>query len=99
MENDWVKHITIEMIPEQYRELAKAIGVHSLIKLSQMMGGYNTYIPKEEYLTRTLRDILIKKEFNGYNYKVLATKYHLSEAENKNHTFRKGKYGRTNKYL
>lgn len=77
---DWVKDITIEMIPDQYRDLATEIGIENLLKLSRIMGGYNTYIPKEEYFTRMLRDTLIRKEYNKYNCKQLATKYDLSES-------------------
>lgn len=79
VKDDWVKDITIEMIPEQYQDVANRIGVGNLIKLSEVMGGHNVYIPKKDFFTRTLRDTLIKKEFNGYNYKHLATKYNLSE--------------------
>lgn len=78
--DSWVKDITIEMIPIQYRDLAKEIGIENLLKLSRIMGGYNTYIPKEEYFTRKLRDTLIRKEYNKYNCKQLATKYNLSES-------------------
>ena len=84
VKDDWVKDITIEMIPEQYRDLARVIGIDNLLKLSRIMGGYNTYIPKEDYFTRTLRDTLIRKEYNGYNCKYLATRYDLSEARIRN---------------
>lgn len=77
-QDDWIKDITIEMIPEQYQDIASDIGILNLIKLSQITGGRNVYIPKQEFFTRMLRDQLIRKEFNGYNYHHLERKFKLS---------------------
>ena len=42
-------------------------------------GGTFIYIPKIESLGRTVRDKMIKEEFDGSNYKELALKYGLTE--------------------
>lgn len=42
-------------------------------------GGSYMYIPKMEVVSRTVRDSMIRQEFNGYNYKQLAQRYGLSE--------------------
>lgn len=72
-------YITIDDIPDDYKELAKEIGIENTIKVSILLGGYNTYIPKEEYFIRKTRDKMIIREFDGYNRKALAAKYSLSE--------------------
>ena len=72
-------YICIEDIPEDYRALAKDIGIDNLLKVACSLGGCTLYIPKEEYFTKNIRDNIIKREFDGYNYKALATKYGLSE--------------------
>ena len=41
--------------------------------------GTSIYIPKIESLEKTVRDELIKEEFDGSNYKELALKYGLTE--------------------
>lgn len=76
---EWLKEVTVDMIPENYRELAETIGVQSLIQLSQYCGGSMMYIPKSDTLTKSIRDKKIKQEFDGGNYKLLARKYNLSE--------------------
>ena len=78
--DSWKTEITVEMLPEQYRELADEIGVENLLKLSHLIGGCNTYIPKEERLTRMVRDEMIKEDRNKYSCKQLAIKYKLSES-------------------
>lgn len=77
-QEEWVNSITIDMIPEQYQDIACEIGILNLIKLAQITGGRNVYIPKQEFFTRMLRDRLIRQEFNGYNYHQLEKKFDLS---------------------
>ena len=75
----WMHDLTLDMIPEPYRELAETIGIKNLIKLAHILGGQTVYIPKADSFLRPARDINIKKEFNGYNHAELAKKYNLSE--------------------
>ena len=76
--SSWTDSLTIDMIPEQYRELAEAIGVQQLLALSDMCGGATLYVPKRDALVRAARDERIKEEFNGANADALARKYGLT---------------------
>lgn len=73
----WIDELKPEMVGE-YEGIAKAIGVHNLIKLAEYAGGASIYIPKADTLIRPIRDKKIKEEFNGYNHLQLAKKYNLS---------------------
>lgn len=76
----FINELTTDMIPEGiYREIAEEIGVINFIKLAELVGGATIYIPKSESFLRPVRDLRIKKEFNGYNHAELAKKYNLSE--------------------
>lgn len=75
----WANDLTLDMIPEQYRDLAEIIGIVNFINLAKILGGKTVYIPKADSFLRPARDINIKKEFNGYNQAALARKYNLSE--------------------
>ena len=63
----WTDRLTIDMIPEQYRQLAEITGIQPLLTLAAQYGGSNLYIPKVDALTRTARDRLIREKFTGYN--------------------------------
>lgn len=76
---DWIKDLTMDMIPEAYRDLAELVGIEGLVKLAQAFGGATIYIPKADTLLRPARDINIKKDFNGYNHLELAKKYDITE--------------------
>ena len=76
---DMVKDLTIEMIPDDYRPIAEAIGIENLAKLAKIVGGTTFYMPKLESFTRPVRDERIKSEFNGYNHAELARKYDVTE--------------------
>ena len=73
-------NLTIDKIPEQYRELADELGMENLIKLSRLIGGCNVYIPREDRLARLERDSMIKRDSKQYTCKQLAVKYSLSES-------------------
>lgn len=72
--------LTHELVPEELKELADTLGVDALCKFTQHYGGATIYVPKFDHVVRNIRDDLIKKEFNGFNYKELAKKYNLSES-------------------
>jgi Mor family transcriptional regulator len=74
------KELTLEQIPEGlYKQIAEAIGVENLVKLTQLVGGSTIYLPKTESVIRPVRDAKIKEEFNGYNHLELAKKYDVTE--------------------
>ena len=66
----WTDRLTIDMIPEQYRQLAEITGIQPLLT--------NLYIPKVDALTRTARDRLIREKFTGYNAEQLAQEFDLT---------------------
>jgi Mor family transcriptional regulator len=76
---EWIKDVTPDQLPEPYDRYAEAIGVKSLLNLSKELGGITVYIPKPENLFKDVIFKNIKKEFNGYNHQKLALKYSLSE--------------------
>ena len=73
------KGLKIEMLPENYRTIAEAIGTENFVKLAEGVGGATLYIPKPESLVRPVRDAQIKEEFNGYNHMELSKKYGVTE--------------------
>jgi len=76
----FINELTPDMIPDGiYKDIAETIGVANFIKLAELIGGATIYIPKTDSFLRPVRDLRIKKEFNGYNHTELAKKYNLSE--------------------
>ena len=47
-----LRAVTIEDIPEEYRDIAEAVGLEAYLTLSVLCGGQNLYIPKREALER-----------------------------------------------
>lgn len=76
---EWEKEIGLDDLDEKNRELAEAIGVEALIKLSKAYGGESIYINKFDELIKARRDKNIMQEYNRYNVKKLALKYNLTE--------------------
>jgi hypothetical protein len=71
--------LTINDLPESYRQVAEVIGVEAAVKLSQTLGGLSFYFPQIDTLLRKKRDQQIRREFTGANHRDLAKKYSLSE--------------------
>ena len=68
-------------IPEEYRDIAEAIGMEAFIQLTLLCGGQSLYIPKRESLERGARDRDIRARFDGGNYRALAVQCRLSERQ------------------
>ena len=49
-----LRGVTIEDIPEEYRDIAETVGLDAYLKLSVLCGGQNLYIPKREALERQI---------------------------------------------
>jgi len=79
----WVSRIidrlTMDDLPESYRDIAAIIGVENAVKLSGLLGGLAYYFPQLDKMLIKKRDELIRSEFTGANHKPLAMKYGLSE--------------------
>ena len=68
-------------IPEEYRDIAEALGMEAFTRLTLLCGGQNLYIPKRESLERSARDRDIRARFTGGNYRALAAQFRLSERQ------------------
>ena len=68
-------------IPEEYRDIAEAIGMEAFTQLTLLCGGQSLYIPKRESLERNARDREIRARFDGGNYRALAAQFRLSERQ------------------
>ena len=73
--------IPISDIPEEYRDIAEAIGMEAFTQLTLLCGGQSLYIPKRESLERNARDRDIRARFDGGNYRALAAQFRLSERQ------------------
>ena len=72
--------IRIEDLPESQKEIAELIGIDNYIKLTKKYGGINNfYIHKYSEIVREARNREIRSKFTGYNAKMLAVLYNLSE--------------------
>jgi Mor family transcriptional regulator len=68
---DTVRPVPMSDIPEEYRDIAEAIGLEA----------FTRYIPKRESLERNARDRDIRAHFTGGNYRALAAQFRLSERQ------------------
>jgi Mor family transcriptional regulator len=73
--------ITLDMLPEDGKEIAALIGVVSYLKLVEEYGGRSIYIHKLDAVRRSVRDDTIRKEFTGENHAFLCKKFDLSEKQ------------------
>lgn len=76
---DWLKEITEEDIPKQFRWIVGIIGIEATAKLSDHSGGVTIYVPKLEALLERKRNELIKRDVQVIGYKETARKYRLTE--------------------
>lgn len=67
-----------EDFPQPYDQIAEELGVDATIKLARMFSGEQVYFPKFETLERPLKYRKIINDFNGYNYRYLSRKYHMT---------------------
>jgi len=76
----WTNELTPSMLPDGLcRAIAEEIGADNLLKLSDMIGGSNFYLPKKERILRPIRDKRIREEYTGYNSAELSRKYNISQ--------------------
>ena len=73
--------IPMSDIPEEYRDIAEALGMEAFTRLTLLCGGQNLYIPKRDSLERNARDRDIRARFTGGNYRALAAQFRLSERQ------------------
>lgn len=71
--------IRLDNLNEVWQQIASIIGMDNVKKLMDGYGGAYLYIPKSDKLDRAERNEQIRADFNGYNFRELAKKYHLTE--------------------
>ena len=76
----WASDITLEDLSGSARDLAGHLGVQAALNLLGQFGGTVLYIPKMDPSLRDARNRHIRKEFNGYNARMLALKFDVSES-------------------
>lgn len=76
---DWVREIDVELLPEPYKKLSEVMGIENAIALAEEYQGTSIYFPKLDGYLKSMRDRRIREEYNGHNIKDLARKYGLTE--------------------
>lgn len=77
-EEDYLKYLELEDLTNEQRDLAETITIKKYIDMMKYFGGWNIYIHKPERTNISVRNRLIRADFDGYNYRDLAMKYNLS---------------------
>ena len=78
---DVLQHLKYENLSQEQQTLADLVGLDVFKALVRKCGGTCVYIPKEDNITRPIRNTMIKTEFTGSNIRELAKKYQLSEVQ------------------
>ena len=79
-----INFLTKEDVPEILQNLIDIMGIEAFIELIKQYGGSSLYIPNENSVLKPIRNRLIKKHFNGHNYKELAKEFKISEMQVRN---------------
>lgn len=74
----WLKQVQPDDLPEVYQEMAQVIGVEATVHLAQTFAGTSVYFPKLERALLSLRNQVIRREFDGANIKALSRRWNLS---------------------
>ena len=73
--------LELDDLQRENRELAECIGIEAFRRLLERYGGTGKmYIPQPDKVLIPVRDMLIRREYNGYNIYALARKWNLSDA-------------------
>lgn len=78
---DILQRLQYEDLNQEQREFADLVGLDVFKMLVRKCGGTYVYIPKEDNITRPVRNAMIKAEFPGSSIRELAKKYQLSEVQ------------------
>ena len=79
-----INYLSKEDLPEFLQGLVDIMGIEAFINLIKEYGGSSLYIPNENSVLKPIRNRLIKKHFNGNNYKELAKEFKISEMQVRN---------------
>lgn len=75
---DWMRGVTMDMLPEAHRKIAEVIGVEATLTLCDIYGGMQLYVPKTDNVYASVRAQMIRSEYNGMNTAQLAKKYRVT---------------------
>ncbi len=73
-----LKQLSVDDLPEPYKTIGENCGMEVVITLAEQFGGSQINFQKLDTILYTLKERLIRQEFNGYNYGELARKYSCS---------------------
>lgn len=79
-EKELLENLKLEDLEEQYRAIARAVGMEGLKALCEHFGGSSIYIHQCRKLVENRRETAIYREYDGTNIKQLAARYGVSEA-------------------
>ena len=79
-----INYLSKEDLPEFLQGLVNIMGIEAFITLIKEYAGSSIYIPNENSVLKPIRNRLIKKHFNGNNYKELAKEFKISEMQVRN---------------
>lgn len=74
----WVKEITINDLPDEFRGLAEIVGLDCTMKTIVYFEGSEKYFPKVESAFRHVRDRMIRKKWRKHNIREIAQEFNLS---------------------
>lgn len=74
-----VKKIRYEDLTPPWQEIVDSVGMETFLIMCYYFGGQAYYFPEIDRLAMENRDREIRREFCGWNYRLLGEKFGLSE--------------------
>ncbi|MGL5752403.1 MAG: Mor transcription activator family protein [Paraclostridium sp.] len=83
-ENELIEFVEADDLPNGCRDLVEVVGMDVVIELIEYSGGGSLYFPSKRALCINARNRIIRKSFNGGNYKELSNKFGISTVQVRN---------------
>lgn len=83
-ESDLLSLVRVEDLPEGCKDLADILGVDIVLEVIGYVGGGSLYFPSKSSVVRNARNRVIRKSFNGGNYKELSRTFGISDMQIRN---------------
>lgn len=81
MRPKWADDVRMEDLQNAtIRDLAEVVGIDAAVRLMEIYGGSNLYIPKPDATKEAVRNRHIREEFDGTNARALGYKYGVSQS-------------------
>lgn len=74
-----MSEIYLSSLNDEQIQIIELIGLNNFIRLCEYAGGESIYFPSMRSAKILARNVNIRKEFNGKNYKYLSNKYCICE--------------------